>query len=65
MLQDAVVHGVEVLHVEGGEGQGALELLGEEALPGVVAHKHQTFPYEDGDHTGGVVIYLLFICQPH
>lgn len=40
MLQDAVVHRVEVLHVEGGEGQGAVEALGEEALPGVVAHEH-------------------------
>lgn len=43
MLQDAVIHRVEVFHVKGREGQRAVEAPGEEALPGVITHEHNTF----------------------
>jgi len=57
VLQDAVVHGVQVLHVEGGEGKRALELLREEVLPRVVAHEHQTFPYGEDKFIHAYTVY--------
>lgn len=39
MLQDPVIHSVQILHIERRERQGAMELLGEKTLPGVIPHK--------------------------
>lgn len=43
MLQDAVVHRVQVFDVKGRERQRAVELFREEVFPGIIAHKHDPF----------------------
>ena len=40
VLEDPIVHSVQVLDIERREGQRAVELLRKETLPRVIAHEH-------------------------
>lgn len=43
MLEDPIVHSVQILHIERRERQRAVELLRKKALPSVVTHEHHPF----------------------
>lgn len=49
VLENAVVNGVQVLHIEGGEGQRSVELLGEETHPCVIPHKNNSLTFKPGE----------------
>lgn len=49
MLQDPVIHSVQILHVERRERKRAVELLRKKTLPGIIAHEHHPFSCEGGD----------------
>lgn len=50
VLEDPVVHSVQILDIERREGQRAVELLRKKTLPSVIAHEHHPFACE-GTHT--------------
>ncbi len=45
VLENAVVNGMQVLHVEGGKGQWSVELLGEKTYPCVIPHKNNSLAF--------------------
>lgn len=51
VLQNAIVHSVQVLHIEGGEGQRFVELLGEETHPCIIPHKNNSLAFKPGEKT--------------
>lgn len=46
VLEDSVVHGVQILDVEGGERQRAVELFREQTDPRVVSHEDHSLPWK-------------------
>lgn len=50
MLEDPVVHSVQILDIERREGKRAVEPLRKKTLPSVIAHKHHPFACK-GIHT--------------
>lgn len=61
VLQNAVVHRVQVLDVEGREGQRAVESLGEETLPGVVTHEHNPLTCRGGEESDVMIRTALIL----
>ncbi len=49
VLEDPIVHSVQILDIERREGQRAVELLRKKILPGVIAHEDHSFACE-GTH---------------
>lgn len=49
VLKNAVVNGVQVLHIEGGEGQRSVELLGEETHPCIIPHENNSLAFKPGE----------------
>lgn len=50
MLEDPIVHCVQILDIERREGQRAVEFLRKKTLPSVIAHEHHPFAC-DGIYT--------------
>lgn len=45
VLQNSIVHCVQILDIERGEGQGTVELFGEETFPCVITHEDHSLAY--------------------
>ncbi len=46
VLEDPIIHSVQILDIERREGQRAVEPLRKKTLPSVIAHEHHSFAYE-------------------